>query len=315
MSQAFGVGVAVGKTAQAHPVAPPAERSGDTGADRRAAIQTWTGNAIDGHIHSRSLDKAYRLWLFHRATRQPRVRDLYVESNMFDQTLLNLKQGDDYLVVAQSESHIAHLGHDLRGTLSSERKFATSNSLRELFSQCLAQNQPIYARYISSLSNKHAYWETMILPLAAEESGKPTFTLSFMSALSDKVDILSVLYDRSPVGMVAAVPIMDGQNKTDDARILTMNARAREVLQLPEDKRQPHTVGELIRHLGAELHWTPSSRSSHDHATTIGYQSPSGDRISVTIELINNFVLISLAPALVEKTPAWSRFARLVGMS
>jgi hypothetical protein len=43
--------------------------------------------------------------------------------------------------------------------------------------------------------------------------------------LSEKIDVLQVFYDRSPIGIVAAVPIMDGQNKTDDARILTMNAR------------------------------------------------------------------------------------------
>ncbi|MDR3469503.1 MAG: hypothetical protein P4M07_26535 [Xanthobacteraceae bacterium] len=296
-------------------IAPPLERSGDNGADQRAAVQTWKGRAIEEHVHSKSLDRAYRQWLFHKATRSPRLRDMYLDPQPFEQTLLSLKQGADYLVVSQSDSHIAHLGYDLRGTLSSERKFATSNSLKEIFDECIAENQPIYARYISSLSNRDAYWETMILPLTADGTGRPTFTLCYMNALNEKVDMLRILYDRSPVGMVAAVPIKDGQNRTDDARILTMNTRARELLHFAEDKGQPHTVGELIRYISTDLRWTPTGSSSIEQGTSILYQDAAGDRISVTIELINHFILITVAPAAVEKGPGWNRFARLVGLS
>jgi len=315
MSETHRVRVEPNKPGQAPQIVPPVERSADIGADRRAAIRVWKGHTIDGQIHSRTLDKAYRLWRFHRATRQPRLRDLVVETNMYDQTMLHLKIGEEYLIVAQSENNIAQLGHDLRGSLSSERKFATSNSMTELFNDCLAQNQPIYARYISSLSNSSAYWEMMILPLSADGRSKPIFILCYMSALSEKIDLLSILYDRSPVGVVAAVPIMDGQQKTDDARILTMNVKAREVLGLPEDKPQVHTVGELIRHVGTALHWTPATTSVRDHTTAITYQTPTGDRFSLTIEALNGFVLISIEPAVVDKTPNRSTLARLVGLS
>lgn len=315
MSDIHSVRAAPAKIGPAAQIVPPADKSEDIGADRRAAIRVWRGSSIDGQVHSRTLDKAYRLWLFHRVSRQPRLRDLVVETTMHDQTLLNLKLGDEYLTVAQSENHIAQLGHDLRGSLSSERKFATANSLRELFDECLAKNQPLYARYISSLSDRSAYWETMILPLSADTHSKPIFTLSYMSALNEKIDILSILYDRSPVGIVAAVPIMDGQEKTDDARILTMNVKAREILALPENKPQLHTVGELIRHIGMGLHWTPIGNSTQDHATVITYQATTGERFSLTIELLSGFILISVAPAAVERTQAWNRFARLVGLS
>ena len=103
---------------------------------------------------------------------------------------------------------------------SSELKFATANSLRDIFDDCLASKQPAYARYISSLSEQNVYWETLILPLTADQHSEPVFTLSYMAMLSEKIDILQILYDRSPIGIIAAVPIMNGQNKTDDARIL-----------------------------------------------------------------------------------------------
>lgn len=303
--------------AQATPLRPAPivpERSEDIGDDRRAAIQAWKGKAIDEQIHSRSLDLAYRRWLFQRVSQQPRLRDMFAEANMFDQTILSLKIGNDYLVVGQSDSYVAAVGQDMRGTLISEMKFATANSLRDLYDDCLAENHPVYARYISSLSNRNVYWETMMLPLAASERSKPIFVMSYMSLLNEKVDLLRILYDRSPVGIVAAVPIMDGKRTTDDARVLTMNSMAREILRLPEGKGHPHTVGEMIRYLGVALHWTPHRKSSQGHSTTIEFEDPEGRCFHVTIELINHFILISLAPAVVEETPSRSRFARLLGL-
>ena len=296
------------------PIVP--ERSEDIGADRRAAIQAWKGKAIDEQVHARSLDLAYRRWLFQRVSQQPRLRDMFVEANMFDLTIISLRIGSDYIVVGQSDSYIAAVGRDLRGTMNSEMKFATANSIKDLYDECLAENQPIYARYISSLSNRNVYWEAMMLPLAASERSKPIFVLSYMSLLNEKVDLLRILYDRSPVGIIAAVPIMDGKRTTDDARVLTMNAKAREFLRMPEGKGHPHTVGELIRYLSVALRWAPHSKSAQGQATTIEYADPNGARFLVTIEMINHFILISLAPAVAEEAeaPSRSRFARLLGL-
>ena len=130
----------------------------DNGATSRAAIQTWTGKAIGEQIHAKSLDAAYRLWLYHRATRQPRLRDMYSKSSeTFGDSVVSLKVGDDHIVVAQSDNYIRHLGQDLRGVRTSELKFATANSLRELYDDSLARKRPIYARYISSLSDQNVY--------------------------------------------------------------------------------------------------------------------------------------------------------------
>jgi hypothetical protein len=134
-------------------------RGSDTGATSRAAIQTWTGKAISEQIHAKSLDAAYRQWLFHRATRQPRLRDMYSKSSTaFGDYLLNLKVGSEHIVIAQSDGYIRNLGQDLRGVRSSELKFATANSLFALYDDCLARKRPIYARFISSLSDQNVYW-------------------------------------------------------------------------------------------------------------------------------------------------------------
>jgi hypothetical protein len=296
-----------------HPIAPVVGT--DTGPASRAAIQTWTGKAISEQIHAKSLDAAHRQWLYHRASRQPRLRDMYSKaSNTFGDSLLNLKVGNEHIVVAQSDNFIRNLGQDLRGIRSSELKFATANSLRDLYDDCLAKKQPIYARYISSLSDQNVYWETLILPLAADEQSAPIFTMSYVSMLSEKIDVLQILYDRSPVGIVAAVPIMNGQNKTDDARILTMNGKAKQILQRNPASSPMHTVGELIRYLGGELRWTAIATSQEGLATRIDYRDPAGKLFTMMIELVNQLILITIAERDQPDVKATSRFARLLGL-
>jgi hypothetical protein len=312
--------VALSNAETVTPITPV--KGSDTGAASRAAIQTWTGNAIAEQIHAKSLGEAHRQWLYHRASRQPQLRDMYTKSaNTFGDTLLNLKVRGDHIVIAQSDSYIRNLGQDLRGARLSELKFATANSLRDLFDDCLARKRPIYARYISSLSDQNVYWETLILPLAADEKSEPIFTMSYVATLSEKIDVLQILYDRSPVGIVAAVPILNGQNKTDDARILTMNGKAREILRQDPAANPIHTVGELIRYLGGGLSWTGIATSREGNATRIDYRNPEGDLFSMMIEVINQLILITIAeqgqPDAEPDRPdvnAAKRFARLLGL-
>ena len=296
-------------------VAPPPAKAIDAGANSRAPIQVWTGKAIREQIHSKSLDNAYRQWIYHRTTRQPRLRDMYVkESNAFDDTLLNLKVGDQHIIVSQSDSYIRGLGRDLRGALSSELKFATANSMRDIFDDCLAKRGPVYARYISSLSEQNVYWEMLILPLAADERSAPIFTMCYMAMLSEKIDVFQILYDRSPIGIVAAVPIMDGHNKTDDARILTMNNKAKQILKQQGARIPLHTVGELVHFLHHELKWSATATTSKDQVTRIDYHDPADQKFSMTIELINQFILISLAERDQPEMKTTNRFARLLGI-
>jgi len=294
-----------------------AVRTADTGATSRAAIQTWTGKAIAEQIHAKSLNAAYRKWLYHRATNQPRLRDMHSKSSEhFGNSLLSLKVGNDHIIVAQTDGYIRDIGQDLRGMRISELKFATANSLRDLYDDCLARMRPIYARYISSLSDQNIYWETLILPLAADEKSPPVFAIGYVSMLSEKMDVLQILYDRSPIGIVAAVPIMHGQDRTDDARILTMNAKAKQILKQRPTGCSIHTVGELVRHLGEGLGWTGIANEPEGLLTRVDYRDPEGKIFSMIIEIVNQIVLITIAdqnqPKLDPKVI--NRFARLLGL-
>jgi hypothetical protein len=170
-------------------------------------------------------------------------------------------------------------------------------------------------RYISSLSDQNVYWEALVLPLSVDEQSEPIFAMSYVSLLSEKIDVLQILYDRSPVGIVAAVPIMNGLDKTDDARILTMNGKAREILKQDPTRSPMHTVGELIRYLSQDLGWAGIRTSVEGVATRIDYRDPEGQQFSMTIELIHQVVLISLARQQDQHdVKTTGRLARLLGL-
>jgi hypothetical protein len=154
------------------------------------------------------------------------------------------------------------------------------------------------------------------LPLAVHEQSAPVFTVSYVAMLNEKIDILQILYDRSPVGIVAAVPIMNGQNKTDDARILTMNGKAKQILRQGPASGPMHTVGELIRFLGDGLSWTGIASAREGQATRIEYRNPEGEVFSMTIELVNQLLLITFAERDQHQPDVRTshRFARLLGL-
>lgn len=308
---------AVAKSSDGSVIAPV--RVTDTGTNTRAAIQTWTGKAIAEQIHAKQLGAAYRLWMYHRATRLPQLRDMYAKpSNNPGDSVVSVKIGDEHVIVAQSEEYLRDLGQDLRGTRTSELKFATANSLREIYDECLALKRPAYARYISSLSDQNVYWEALVLPLSVDGQSPPIFIMCCAAMLSEKIDVLQILYDRSPVGIVAAVPIKNGQNKTNDARILTLNAKARQILKQDPSRSPMHTVGEFIRYLGEGLRWSATNSSSDGQATHVEYRNPVGELFVVTIELVNQIVLISIAERgqrdAGEVKISSNRFARLIGL-
>ncbi len=133
-----------------------------------------------------------------------------------------------------------------------------------------------------------------------------------------------MIADRSPLGIIAAGPVMDGQNRVESARILTMNAKAREILRQDPSRFQIHTIGELIRHTSNPLGWTVVKTVQDGQATRIDYHSPDGELFSMVIEYVAQIVLISLAELNRSEQPEIEQqpevrtatlFARMIGLS
>jgi hypothetical protein len=63
------------------------------------------------------------------------------------------------------------------------------------------------------------------------------------------------------------------------------------------------------------LHWSATGTSSEQQTTRVDYRDPAGQEFSMTIELINQFVLISIAERELPEAKTTNRFARLLGLA
>lgn len=262
----------------------------------RAAIQSWTGSGIATEIQTKPVANAYRKWTSFRNARRLRLRDmLSMAPSTFDDMMLVQKFGNDFVVVDMSENYIRNVGRDMRGFTLSEFSSSTAEAMKRLYDSCLTQKEPIYCRFISELSAQVTYWEKLSLPLAVDDSGRPNFVLNYVTELNEKSDLLQVLYDRAPVGMVAAVPTF-GNGANNDGRILCMNEKARKILRIPPNGSQLHFVSDLMPWLRDVTQWTRVETITNGPQSQMIYRDATGARFIVTVELINRFILITIAP-------------------
>lgn len=121
------------------------------------------------------------------------------------------------------------IGRDMRGQLMSEIRISVGFVLKELFDTCLAEQTAIPARFVSDFASDSVYWEGLFLPLKGEEGDGTRFVASYGRPIGNKTDVLQMVLDRLPTGMIVAVPIGTRRGDTPDGRIILINARAKEI--------------------------------------------------------------------------------------
>jgi PAS domain-containing protein len=262
----------------------------------RVHVQYWTGADIPLEIHSAKLQQAYRRWQNAAVNGVPRLRDLaepHSPSMVTDVMLLH-KLEDDYLIVHQGADYMRNLGRDLRGLLLSELKVPTAPIMKELYDTCLAERQVLYVRYISELSSNNLYWEGLLLPLRAADSRDPAFVKNYLLPIDDKTDILQRIIDRSPLGIVAAIPFGASKGNIQDGRIVIVNAYAKELLKFTEKGAQIHYVRELTPWIRDQLGWEKINEGSDQLQTRVNYICRRTERAYLmTIDPLKRFILLS----------------------
>jgi hypothetical protein len=184
-------------------------RGGERGIMHRSAdahVQYWSGDDIPVEVHSERLLRAYGVWGTARTDDLAHLRDLITGSDADGDMLLFLRVGTDYLVVDQGADHVRHIGKDLRGVKISQFNAAVSPVLKELYDEAIETKQAIYCRFVSDLAPNSYFWEGLFLPVRGDDSGEAQFVLNYNRPIDSKADILQMILDRSPVGMIAAVP-------------------------------------------------------------------------------------------------------------
>jgi len=281
--------------------APPVvtARGGEGGMTSRsdnAHVQYWTGPDIPVEISAERLLRAYRGWFGISRDGVPRLSDILASEARaaVGDTLLHLKVNQEYLVVSQGTDHMRHIGRDLRGLLLTEVNATVAPVLGELYDQCLARNEAIYSRFVSHVAPDSIYWEGLFLPLKGDDGGQSLFVMNYNTPIDNKVDILQMMLDRSPIGMIAAIPLGDGKDGID-GRIISINARAKEILKFDEKGSHVHYIRELAPWLRDKTGWTQTGVTTVGKSTWFRYRDQSNRNYAVTMEALKRYVLFSIA--------------------
>lgn len=284
------------KSPPLQPKPAPAPAQGADPASNAAAIQTWTGDEIAIEIQSGTLAGAYRSWRAATTKALPRLSDMSVPEAKaaLDDMMMLMKKDDDYIIVSQSANYIRNLGRDLRGALLSELKVPTAEAMKQIYNDCFEKKQPIYVRYVSELSKQSVYWEALMLPLAADDSGRPMYCLNLVSLIDDKTAILQAVFDRASVGMIVAAPTRSENGQIDDGQILGINSRAKEMLRFSQSHRQIQTIRQLGPWFRDGTEWTRMGMTNENGRTKIRYRDSHAKDFEVTIEAFSRFVLFSI---------------------
>jgi hypothetical protein len=277
-------------------------RGGKRGLSHRsenAHVQYWTGPDIPIEINDQRLSTAYQVWMNLAHDTTPRLRAFMTSqaATSMDDSTLFLAVNGDYLVVSQGEGSIRKVGRDLRGRLQSEFKVPIVPIMCELYDRCIEERLPIYIRYVSDLASSSIYWEGLFVPLKGDDQGHANFVMKIATPLDSKSDILQMILDRSPVGLITAVPIGEVLNvgQIIDGRIIfSINARAKELLKFDEKGSQVHYIRDLALWLRDGAGWTRTDIKVDGKTTHIRYRDTDNRTYTVTMEAVRRYVLFSI---------------------
>jgi len=271
-------------------------KSGVTYRSTQAHVQYWMGADIAVEISAERLLAAYSAWSALAAGGLPSLNDLLQsEARQADaDLLLYLRVDEDYLIVAQGADRARHIGRDMRGQLISQITVSVGHILKELFDTCLAHQTAISARFVSDLASDSVYWEGLFLPIRGGDRDRTRFIASYATPIDNKTDVLQMVLDRSPTGMIVAVPIGAPHGGAQDGRIILINARAKEILKFDQNGSAVNYIRDLVPWLRDVVGWTRVNLTVEGQKTRLHYRDRAGQSYLVTMESLRRFILFSV---------------------
>lgn len=276
-------------------MAPPPPSDGE---DSGSVVQSWTGAAIRDLIRAPELSRRYERWMTLVKNKMPRLNEMLGadQAGELDDAMLLFRVPGDFAFVHHGVDVIKMIGANLTGTLMSMRTNAIARGAFKVYTKSVTVGEPYYVRHVASVStNQHFFAEQIVLPVAADERREVEFLLVFSAPLDDKSEVLSAIFERSQIGMIAATSNHDDTGKLQNGRILMINSAARKILKLPESGATLQTVRELGPWFREGALWTKQNVVTKGKQTHIHYREEhSGKNYRVTVEPVQNFVLFSI---------------------
>ena len=259
---------------------------------RGDGVKVWEGDGLLEACRSPVLAGQYQRWKAAPGTGgMPLLRDVYgsAEEGDLDDAMLLLQQGSDFIYVFQGSASVHSYGRLFRGTALSDIEGSLARPLRELYNRAASTGLPIYLQFAAEFSSNHITWERILLPVFGDRRHISRFLLMYSAPLDDKFEILTAVFERSPIGMIAACRA--NAATLEQARVLMVNARARDLLGLPSEGRAVATIRELRAWIADVAKWRLLSTSPNGERTKLSYVDEKGRAYVVLLEPLGRYAV------------------------
>jgi hypothetical protein len=214
--------------------------------------------------------------------------------------MLLLQLGSDFIYVFQGSESIRKYARTFRGATLSKIQGNLTNKMLNMYNSCIREATPSYAQFNADFSTQHVCWERLSLPLTSGGPDGARFVLAYSFPLDDKLEILTSVFERSPIGMIAAAAVVGENKPLADARVTLINSRARDLLKLKTSAVAVHTVQDLRQWIRDVAGWTQLTETQSDTTKrqTIRYEErESGRKFMIIIEPVSRYVVFHLLEA------------------
>lgn len=265
-------------------------------------LQVWAGEQIYSVCRSALLLARLKNWKARANNGLPTLSELYSseEEGALEDAMLLLQHGSDFIYVFQGSESIRKYGRTFRGASLSNIQGNLTSRMLNMYNTCVREGVPCYSQFNADFSTQHVYWERLSLPLGSGAPDGPRFVLAYSLPLDDKLEILTSVFERSPIGMIAAAAVIGENKPLASARITLINGRARDLLKLQASVTAVHTVQDLRQWIKDVAGWTQLTESQNETTKrqTIRYEErETGRKFMIIIEPVGRFVVFHLLEA------------------
>jgi len=278
-------------------VGPPSIRAED-GPLEGSDLQIWIGDQIPAVCRSPVLLARLKNWKDLAGKGIPNLADMYTseEEGALEDAMLLLQHGGDFIYVFQGGESVRKYGRTFRGATLSKIQGNLTVKMLNMYNTCVRDAVPTYSQFNADFSTQHVCWERLSVPLTAGSDG-PKFVLTYSFPLDDKLEILTSVFERSPIGMIAAAAELGENKPLSAARITLINSRARDILKLRTSSAVVRTVQDLRQWIKDVAGWTQLTETQNETTKrqTIRYEEKAtGRKYMIMIEPVSRFVVFHL---------------------
>lgn len=273
------------------------EKSDAVSASANGAIQFWSGDTIERMCRTPLLASFFERWTKLNLTGLPRLRTMIEGAPDAVSTHLQIihRVPHDFVLLHEGAAAMRILSREAPGVLYSEIGTQVAKETSWLFESILDHRQPIYFRYVMQGKGEPKYVEKIAVPVAAEASHAPEYILTLVHQMDDRNDILRAIFEHSNSGLIAALPIGQGEGKPPDGPVVMINRRARQLMKLPPSLDKLKTIRDLGPWLRDGAMWTRVNTQTRGGRSEILYEDRNTRQAFIVgVEQVDRFMLISV---------------------